>query len=152
MPQKRTIENKKRVLDALKEVGGIITLACEKTGIGRRTFYHWVEKDQRFANEVNETFLDLRDRIEARLQVAGLAGQPWAVKFFLSRRHPAYKWKGEIEEKKPPEQIPEVSELEKRVAKIYAEELKKSLKRPIKIQRAGMDKQRADKRRKRKFD
>lgn len=148
--QQRTTENKKRVLEALKESTGIIRVACEKTGISAVTFYRWKEADPKFAEEVEKTFRDLMISVEARLQVAGLAGQPWAVKFFLSRRHPDYKWKGEIEERKPPPQIPELSELDKKVALMYAEELKKLLRKTPKSKRFGVDKSRADKRRKRK--
>ena len=82
----------------------------------------------------------------------GLAGNFPFYKDLIERLYGKVEEPIKIKEEKMPEQIPEVSELEKRVAKIYAEELKKSLRKPIKIQRAGLDKQRADKRRKRKFD
>jgi len=82
----------------------------------------------------------------------GLAGNYPFYKDLVERLYGKVEEPIKIKEEKMPEQIPEVSELEKRVAKIYAEELKKSLRKPIKIQRASLDKQRADKRRKRKFD
>jgi len=82
----------------------------------------------------------------------GLAGNFPFYKDLIERLYGKVEEPIKIKEEKMPEQIPEVSELEKRVAKIYAEELKKSLRKPIKIQRAGLDKQRADKRRKRKSD
>lgn len=64
LTQVRIARNKKRVLQALKEYQGFVSKACEEAGIGRTTFYHWVEDDPEFASAVKEIEEDRLDFVE----------------------------------------------------------------------------------------
>lgn len=77
---------KKLFLEHLKDGKGIITYACEKTGISRQTFYNWVEKDQAFAKEVdivNEITIDL---VESKLLSAINNEDVTAIIFYLKTK------------------------------------------------------------------
>ena len=51
---KRIQENKKDFLETFRECAGIITIACQKKGISRATFYNWLSGDKEFKKEVEE--------------------------------------------------------------------------------------------------
>lgn len=74
----------------------IITRACKKVGIERQTYYDWLEKEE-FANEIQKVEKDLLNKMEDELKNAGLNQEQWAIKFYLERKHPAYKLKVEAE-------------------------------------------------------
>lgn len=63
----RTAHNKKAFLAALRKSLGIITTAAEETGVGRRTVYEWIEKDEKFAAEVAEIEELALDYVESKL-------------------------------------------------------------------------------------
>nr|MCW1949131.1 hypothetical protein [Candidatus Shapirobacteria bacterium] len=46
----KSISEKQLLLDQLKKTP-IIQIACEKTGIGRSTYYHWIAKDPEFKKQ-----------------------------------------------------------------------------------------------------
>ena len=71
---------------------GFIADACEKVGIGRDTYYHWVSRDKEFQSAVlavDQSFIDLA---ECRLKQAVRDNQMWAIKYLLENRCPE-KWK-----------------------------------------------------------
>ena len=43
---------KKAILEALEKSLGVVTTACKQVGVGRTTFYEYLNKDENFANEV----------------------------------------------------------------------------------------------------
>lgn len=85
------------LLKALEKEYYIISYACKKVGIDRKTYYNWL-KIPEFKKACEELDEDLLTLIEDRLKTAALQDESWAIKFFLSRRHPDYKPKLEVEE------------------------------------------------------
>ena len=60
-------KNKDKFLQYLTEGKGIISYACQKAGIARRTYYNWLSKDEAFRNacdEINESVIDV---VESKL-------------------------------------------------------------------------------------
>ena len=49
-----TEQHKKAVLEALEKSLGVVTTACRVVGIGRTTFYEWMQKDPEFAKSVKD--------------------------------------------------------------------------------------------------
>jgi hypothetical protein len=49
-----TAQQKRKLLDELRRTLGVVETACQRTGIGRRTHYDWLEKDKKYATEVAE--------------------------------------------------------------------------------------------------
>jgi transposase-like protein len=57
-------ENQKLFLAALENNAGNISEACVKAGIGRTTYYLWLEQSEQFkqaADEVKESLIDLAE-------------------------------------------------------------------------------------------
>jgi len=96
-------KNKKEFLKALEKRSGIISLACAKVGIPRRTIYNWLESNKKFAKEVEEAIEEARktrlDLAESKHVQKLKAGETRAVYFELERRHPEYRQKIETEVK-----------------------------------------------------
>lgn len=82
----------------LKELAAnyfVITNACNAAKISRQTLYEWL-KIPEFKKKADEIENDLLNVIEDRLKAQAINKQPWAIKFFLSRRHSSYKPKLEV--------------------------------------------------------
>lgn len=79
----------------------IVSRACTKVGIDRSTYYEWLTQPD-FKDEIDRVEKDLLILMEDELKNAGLNQEQWAVKFYLERKHPAYKLKveAEIEDKR----------------------------------------------------
>lgn len=60
-------------LDALA-ITGVVTSACEATGIARKTAYHWRDVDVAFAEEWDEAIATSTDRLEAEAHRRAVAG------------------------------------------------------------------------------
>ena len=54
-------------LKHFKEGSGIISYACESAGIARRTYYNWIEKDEKFKAAVEELSEEVIDKVESKL-------------------------------------------------------------------------------------
>jgi hypothetical protein len=52
--QRRTAQGKKAMLAAMRKNMCIVTVSCEAAGVGRRTYYTWLEEDAEFAAAVKE--------------------------------------------------------------------------------------------------
>lgn len=79
-------EKKRQVLKVLSVRMGIVSLACEKVGISRQTFYRWKHEDPEFAQaveEVNERALDL---VEGYMFKQIEAGDSRMIMFYLNNR------------------------------------------------------------------
>jgi hypothetical protein len=93
----RLSTKQKILLKALGTSYFVISNACKEARIERKTYYRWLEQPK-FKRACDEIEQDLLHVIEDRLKVEALNRQPWAVRFFLSRRHPSYKPKLEVSE------------------------------------------------------
>lgn len=63
----RTEQHKKAVLIALENSLGVVTTACKKVGIGRTTFYQWMQDDAEFKSRVDDVSEIALDFVESKL-------------------------------------------------------------------------------------
>lgn len=79
----------------------IISVACDKTGVGRTSYYRWREEDKDFATRadksLSEGILLMNDMAESQLMSAIKDGNMTAIIYWLKHRHSAYSTKIEIE-------------------------------------------------------
>jgi len=79
----------------------IISVACDKTGVGRTSYYRWREEDKDFATKadksLSEGILLMNDMAESQLLSAIKEGNMTAIIYWLKHRHSAYSTKIEIE-------------------------------------------------------
>ena len=59
--------NKKNLLKHLKFFKGIISSACEASGVCRQTYYNYIADDEEFAKEVDEINEAAIDHVESKL-------------------------------------------------------------------------------------
>tara|TARA_R100001015_G_C4526319_1_gene93934 strand:- start:317 stop:652 length:336 start_codon:yes stop_codon:yes gene_type:complete len=55
---------KKTLLEALEKSLGVVSTACKKAGISRRTYYNWINTDSNFkksVEDINEMALDFAE-------------------------------------------------------------------------------------------
>lgn len=86
MKKESTERKKKKFIEALREGRGIITYACQKIGISRKTYYDWYQNDIEFkmlADEVNDTTIDV---VESKLLSAINEGNLTAIIFYLKTK------------------------------------------------------------------
>lgn len=93
---KRLTKEKEEFLDKLRETSGIVTIACQKQGIARATFYNWCSGDAEFKKRVEEAKKEQVGVVEDRLLKAILEGNIPAIIFYLKCRHPDFKPKSEV--------------------------------------------------------
>lgn len=116
--QKR--ENKEKFLVSLRKHLGIITYACEETGIGRRTVYNWMSADTRFMEEVKGIDDRQADFVERKLmELVNGHGKPGdadyippnskAVIFYLATKGKRKGYTNRIEVSTPPGEPMEVN-------------------------------------------
>lgn len=102
---KRIKQDKQTLLVQLKKTP-IVQIACEKTGIGRSTYYRWKE-DEEFAKLADEAIAEgvslINDMAESQLLAAIRDRNTSAIFYWLNHRHPSYSNKleitGQIEDK-----------------------------------------------------
>ncbi|OGI67283.1 hypothetical protein A2823_01550 [Candidatus Nomurabacteria bacterium RIFCSPHIGHO2_01_FULL_41_91] len=90
------VETEKQKKALLKELrrAGIVQLACERTGVGRSTYYKWRANDNVFARaagralEAGQFFIN--DIAESRLVRLIQDDDLKAIKFWLQHNHPKY--------------------------------------------------------------
>jgi hypothetical protein len=81
---------RKRLLELLSE-GCSISQACAAVGIGRRTFYVWLQNDADFASAVDCAHTRLIAAAERTLQRAIEHGDTRAAMWLLERLAPEYR-------------------------------------------------------------
>lgn len=106
-------KHSKQFLEELKKVP-IIQVACEKTGVSRNTVYRWKREDKEFAKALEEALADgvnyVNDMSESQLLTLIKEKNFPAVRFWLNKRHPAYKDKVEVVNK---HELPELTDTQK---------------------------------------
>lgn len=90
---KRQKRDKEALLEQLRKMP-VITIACERTGIGRTTFHRWCHEDKTFEAEVNKAMSEgdqmLNDVGKTQL-IALIKDKKWeAVKYYLEKHHPEF--------------------------------------------------------------
>jgi len=93
-----TDESKKLLVESLRKTP-IISVVCEKHGIGRASYYRWRE-DLEFAKAcdlaINEGSQVVNDLAEAQLLTAIKNGNLGAIIFWLKNRHSMYRTRVEL--------------------------------------------------------
>jgi len=107
----------KQFLEELKKVP-IVQVACEKAGVSRNTVYRWKREDKDFEKEFEKAMADgvafVNDMSESQLLTLIKEKNFSAVRFWLNKRHPAYKEKVEIINK---HELPELTDSQKETIK-----------------------------------
>ena len=89
----------KQFLEELRKIP-IVQVACEKSGISRNTLYRWKRDDPEFAKALEDALADgvafVNDMSESQLLQLIKDKSFSAVRFWLNKRHPAYKDKLEV--------------------------------------------------------
>jgi hypothetical protein len=120
----------RQFLEEIRKVP-IVQVACEKVGISRNTVYRWKREDDSFAKEFEEALADgvefVNDMSESQLLQLIKEKNFSAVRFWLNKRHPAYKDKLEVDGKlkhtyEPDEEQKELIERALTLGKINHEE------------------------------
>ncbi len=114
-----TSTNKAKLLDELRK-SPVVQVACQRTGVGRTTYYRWLKQDKSFAEAAFEA-LDhgisiVNDMAESMMIQAIREKNMTAIIYWLKSHHPAYetriKLDGRIKhesEELTPEQLAEVA-------------------------------------------
>ncbi len=107
----------KQFLEEIRKVP-IVQVACEKTGVSRNTVYRWKREDKEFTKEFDEALADgvnyVNDMSESQLLQLIKDQNFSAVRFWLIKRHPAYKEKVEVISK---HELPELTDSQKETIK-----------------------------------
>jgi predicted site-specific integrase-resolvase len=78
----------------------IVQVACEKSGVSRNTVYRWKREDDEFAKQFDEALAEginyVNDMSESQLLQLIKDKSFSAVRFWLNKRHPAYREKLEV--------------------------------------------------------
>lgn len=82
---------KEKFINAYKQTNGNITDSASIAGVSRRTYYEWLEKDEKFALNILDSEADLNDEIRQVLISKAADGDMTAVIFYLKNRHPDFK-------------------------------------------------------------
>jgi len=77
---------KKAFIEVLRNNAGNIKLSCEKAGIGRTTYYNWIDDDKDFEKEVSNVNEELVDFAESQLMKKIQDGNLTAIIFFLKTK------------------------------------------------------------------
>lgn len=87
------------LLEQLKKVP-IVSIACEKSGIGRATYYRWKKEDADFSKAADEALTEgthlVNDMAESQLLAAIRDNNLGAVMYWLKHRNPNYNNKLEV--------------------------------------------------------
>ena len=91
--------DKQLLIEQLKKTP-IIQVACEKTGIGRATFYRWKNEDSEFSQAIETSIGEgvslINEMAESQLISAIKDKNFSAIAYWLNHRHPAYANKIEV--------------------------------------------------------
>lgn len=95
----KSANEQKILLEQLKRTP-IIQIACEKTGIGRSTYYRWCKENPEFKKQSEESItqgnLLINDLAESQLLSAIKDKNMTAIIFWLKNHHPDYTTKIQI--------------------------------------------------------
>lgn len=95
------------LLEQLKKTP-IVQIACEKTDVGRSTYYRWRDEDKEFAKRADEALQEgsllINDMAESQLLSAVRDKNMTAIIFWLKHHHKAYANRLEISAVKPEEE------------------------------------------------
>jgi hypothetical protein len=82
----KTEQHKKAIIEALEKHLGIVTTACRTVGVGRTTFYGWLNDDKEFAKQVEDIQNIALDFAESQLHKQIGDGNTSATIFYLKTK------------------------------------------------------------------
>ncbi len=94
--QDRTIKKKKRFLEEFERALSIITISCARAGVGRQTYYDWINKDPIFAEMCKKVWRSQFDYVNDMLLGKIADGNLGAILFYLGRTGTKYRDKIEL--------------------------------------------------------
>ena len=81
------------LIEQLKSIP-IVSVACEKVGIGRSTYYRWKDEDKTFAMKAEDALRNgkimINDIASSQLIRNIKENQPWAIMYWLKFNHPDF--------------------------------------------------------------
>ncbi len=118
------IKQEKQVLLEHLEKTPIVQIACEKSWVGRSTYYRWMQADKVFSRQAREALSKwvamMNDLAESQLLKAVRDGNMTAIAFWLRSRHASYGNKLEIVDTQDKEELTkEQKAVVRRVLKTY---------------------------------
>lgn len=97
--QQRISDKQELLLQQLKKTP-IVQIACEKTGVGRATYYRWRKEFEEFAKLADQALVEgsslINDMAESQLLAAIRDQNMTAIIFWLKHHHPAYATRVEV--------------------------------------------------------
>ena len=104
----RQTKEKRTIIEQLKKTP-IIQVACERSGVGRATFYRWREQDKKFDEDVKEALSEgeifINELSETQV-ISLIKDKEWsAISFWLRNHHPKYTQRIEITTKQSQEEL-----------------------------------------------
>lgn len=104
----KTSQHKKAIIEALEQSLGVVTTACKKVGISRRSFYDWMANDEDFKKEV-EGIQDIAlDFVESQLFKNIKEGKSSELIFYLKTKG---KKRGYIERSEHEHSFTEITQI-----------------------------------------
>lgn len=95
----RQQQEKASLLENLKKTP-IVQLACEKSSVGRTTYYRWLKEDSDFAEQAHEALKEgtdlMNDYAESQLLTAIKERNLTAIIFWLKNKHKDYSTRIEL--------------------------------------------------------
>jgi predicted DNA-binding transcriptional regulator YafY len=96
---RRQQKEKQLLLENLRKIP-IIEVACNRSAVGRATYYRWRKEDVEFTKQADEALSEgiklINDLSESQLLSAIKEKNITAIFYWLNHRHPAYGNKVEI--------------------------------------------------------
>lgn len=77
---------KERTLNELKGTLGVVSIACDKVGVSRQTFYRWKREDPDFAAEVEDIEERALDVVEGCMFNGITAGDSRLIIYYLNNK------------------------------------------------------------------
>lgn len=77
---------KKEFPEILRSCLGIVSTACKKVGIERKTYYNWRYADQSFADACDEVQEYVCDFVEGKLYGLIQQGHPGSIQYYLKTK------------------------------------------------------------------
>jgi ACT domain-containing protein len=97
--KKRISQDKNLIIEQLKKTP-IVSIAAEKTGIGRSTYYRWRKSDLRFSSQADSAIAEgtmlVNDMAESQVLALIRDGNLTAAIFWLKYHHPSYETRIEL--------------------------------------------------------
>ena len=81
--KRKELVTPEQMIDAVKRSNGLVTSAAHRLGIGRRTFYSYMEKHPEVRDAIDEATARTLDLAENRLLQAIDSGDLQAIMFYL---------------------------------------------------------------------